>query len=111
MMAPAPTAEAVYIELWTSFASLLQCYSAAHGLHRDIQATVEVSSECIVLRCRNRWLEISHQGSKGTSQREDGSGGTFDLQLDGRVAINDGCNEGFEELDLVAERLAREITQ
>ena len=111
MTAPAPTADAVYVELWTSFASLLQCYTAAHGVNRDVQATVEVTSECIVLRCRNRWLELSHVGSTAAWQREDGSGSTFDLQLDGRVAMDDGCNQGFEEMDVVAERLAREITQ
>lgn len=107
MTALALNAADTYVELWTSFASLLQSYTAAHGLNLETQATVEVSSECIVLRAQNRWLEITHHGSEGKLQREDGSCASLHMQLDGQL----GMNEGFEEMDVVAERLAREITQ
>jgi len=105
--AVAPNASATYAELWTSFASLLRSYSAAHGLSHAALPTVEVTSECIVLRGQNRWLEITHHESEASWQREDGSGASFHLRLNGHVAMN----EGEEEMDAVAERLAREIMQ
>ncbi len=45
-------------ELWVSLASLLRSYTAAHGLNRREQATVELSETRILVRCGERWLRL-----------------------------------------------------
>ena len=91
------------IELWTSWASLLRSYAAAHGLNSRHHAVVEVGAEEIKLRVSARWLRFTH------NQVEDSNGNrsTFALQEDGTVKLNDVT----EEMDLAAERLAREMMQ
>jgi hypothetical protein len=92
-------------ELWTSWASLLRSYAAAHGLNSRHHAVVEVGADEITLRVGSRWLRFTHE----SLQDSDGNQSTFILQEDGKIKI-DGIAEE-EEMDLAAERLAREMMQ
>src|SRR5258705_10794325 len=85
-------------ELWTSWASLLRSYAAAHGLNSRHHAVVEVSADEIVLRVAGRWLRFTHEQIEDS----DGNRSTFHFQEDGTVKLNDIP----EEMDLAAERLA-----
>ena len=92
----------LHTELWTSWASLLRSYAAAHGLNSLHHAVVEVSANEITLRVSDRWLrftpsDLQHSGKAPIP---------FILTEDGNVRIN---NEPAEEIDFAAERLAREI--
>ena len=88
-------------ELWTSWASLLRAYAAAHGLNSRHHAVVEVGADEIMLRVANRWLRFTHD------QIEDSEGNrsSFSLEEDGTVKL-DGTTQ---EMDLAAEQLAREM--
>jgi hypothetical protein len=88
-------------ELWTSWASLLRSYAAAHGLNSRHHAVVEVGADEITLRVASRWLRFTHE----TLQDSDGNQSTFSFQEDGTVKINGIA----EEMDLAAEKLAREM--
>ena len=88
-------------ELWTSWASLLRSYAAAHGLNSKHHAVVEVGADEITLRVASRWLRFTHE----TIQDSEGNQSGFSLQEDGTVKLN-GITE---EMDLAAERLAREM--
>jgi hypothetical protein len=90
-------------ELWTSWASLLRSYAAAHGLNSRHHAVVEVGADEITLRVGNRWLRFTHE----SLQDSDGNQSAFSMQEDGTIKI-DGI---AEEMDLAAERLAREMMQ
>ncbi len=90
-------------ELWTSWASLLRSYAAAHGLNSRHHAVVEVGADEITLRVASRWLRFTHE----TMQDSDGNESTFALQEDGTVKMNGIA----EEMDLAAEKLAREMMQ
>jgi hypothetical protein len=90
-------------ELWTSWASLLRSYAAAHGLNSRHHAVVEVGADEITLRVASRWLRFTHE----TMQDSDGNGSTFALQEDGTVKMNGIA----EEMDIAAEGLAREMMQ
>lgn len=110
-MRPAISDEAVdrvFPELWISFASLLRAYTAAHGLNSGAEAQVECDSEVITVNIpsRSRWLRLSLQGADGSWKREDGSEGRFRLLLNGNIVVEMGTEE---EMDTIAERLAREI--
>lgn len=88
-------------ELWTSWASLLRSYAAAHGLSSSQHAVVEVSEDRITVRHRLNWISftpVAYENSEGSSV-------PFRLTENG-TAVVDG-NE--EEMDLAAERLAREL--
>lgn len=90
----------LHTELWTSWASLLRSYAAAHGLNATQHAVVEVSADEITLRVGDRWLRFTAtamQHSEATPAR-------FALTEDGLVMIGD---EPAEEMDMTAERLAR----
>ena len=50
-----------HVELWTSWASLLRCYAAAHGLNSRQHAVVEVGADEITLRVGSRWLRFTHE--------------------------------------------------
>ena len=93
----------LHTELWTSWASLLRSYSAAHGLNSRHHAVVEVGADEITLRVANRWLRFTHE----TLQYSEGNQSDFSLQEDGTVKLNGTT----EEMDLAAERLAREMMQ
>jgi hypothetical protein len=90
-------------ELWTSWASLLRSYAAAHGLNSRHHAVVEVGADEITLRVSSQWLRFTHE----ILEHSDGRRIPFSLQEDGTVKLN-----GIpEEMDLAAERLAREMMQ
>ncbi|HEX3893930.1 MAG TPA: transcriptional regulator [Terracidiphilus sp.] len=90
-------------ELWTSWASLLRSYAAAHGLNSRHHAVVEVGADEITLRVASRWLRFTHEMLQGS----EGQGYSFDMREDGTVELNGMA----EEMDLAAERLAREMMQ
>jgi hypothetical protein len=90
-------------ELWTSWASLLRSYAAAHGMNSPHHAVVEVGAEEITLRVASRWLRFTHE----MMELSDGGRSTFEMQEDGTVKLNGIA----EEMDLAAERLAREMMQ
>ena len=90
-------------ELWTSWASLLRSYAAAHGMNSTHHAVVEVGAEEITLRVASRWLRFTHE----MMEMSDGGRSTFEMQEDGTVKLNGVA----EEMDLAAERLAREMMQ
>jgi hypothetical protein len=93
----------LHTELWTSWASLLRSYAAAHGLNSRHHAVVEVGADEITLRVAGKWLRFTHD----TIQDSEGKQSDFSLQEDGTVKLNGIA----EEMDLAAERLAREMMQ
>jgi hypothetical protein len=88
-------------ELWTSWASLLRSYAAAHGLNSKHHAVVEVGADEITLRVADRWLRFTHD----TIEDSNGNRTAFNLQEDGTVKMNGTA----QEMDLAAEKLAREM--
>ncbi len=98
-----PSSDAVHIELWTSWASLLRSYAAAHGLNAAQHAVVEVSREAITLRVGSRWLRFTHGQVSGS----DVAAQPFGLNVDGTVRTGEGAAP--EEMDMAAERFAREM--
>ena len=97
----------LHTELWTSWASLLRSYAAAHGLSATQHAVVEVSANEITLRVGGRWLKFTEYAMQHGSTQETGEvPQPFALNENGTVAINDRPEE---EMDLAAERLAREM--
>ncbi len=95
----------VHVELWVSLASLLRSYTAAHGLNKSRQATVELGEERITVRHGDSWLDLKRSGAGVHWQRDDGRSGTLQMTEDGRLR----SAEGEEEMDLVAEAWAREL--
>ena len=98
-------------ELWSSFVSLIRSYTAAHGLNGTQQAVLEVSDDHLLVRAGERLLSIRFDGEHGSFARETGAATKFTLDEHGRVVQRSGP-EGpgnAEEMDMVAERLAREI--
>jgi hypothetical protein len=92
----------VHTELWTSWASVLRSYAAAHGLNAAHHAVVEVSVGKIILRVSDRWLRFT-----ATEMQHDGEAAVcFALTEEGDVRIGDGP---AEEMDMAAERLTREM--
>jgi hypothetical protein len=96
---------AVSVELWVSLASLLRSYTAAHGLNGNRQATVELGEERILVRHGDGWLDLKRDGAKVTWQREDGKTGTLELTEAGTLR----SETGEEEMDMAAERWARDL--
>jgi hypothetical protein len=94
--------ERLHTELWTSWASLLRSYAAAHGLNSTNHAVVEVSADEITLRVNDRWLRFTSSTMQDTNGRTE----DFTLTEDGNIRIN---NAPPEEMDMAAERLAREM--
>ena len=92
----------LFTELWTSWASLLRSYAAAHGLNAPQHAVVEVSAGEITLRVGARWLRFTANEveESGHSPRP------FHLNENGTVAVA-GAPE--EEMDIAAEHFAREM--
>ena len=122
----------LYVELWVSLASLLRSYTAAHGLNGKLQATVELGEERITLRHGDRWLALNRCGAEVNWQREDGSTGALEFteggslrpvnpwapsaRDQGRPAYGAVSEPGLqatgeEEMDMAAERWARELMQ
>jgi hypothetical protein len=97
----------LHTELWTSWASLLRSYAAAHGLSATQHAVVEVSADQITFRVGSRWVKFTEQEMQHGSTQEMGEAAqAFALNENGTVTIN-GAPE--EEMDFAAERLAREM--
>ena len=94
----------LHTELWTSWASLLRSYAAAHGLNSTHHAVVEVSANEITLRVNDRWLRFTPSDLRHNGQAPI----PFTLTEGGDVRIDNGPPE---EMDLAAERLAREMLQ
>jgi hypothetical protein len=98
-------------ELWNSFVSLIRSYTAAHGLNGTRQAVLEVSVDSLLVRAGERLLTVRFDGERGSFARETGPATEFTLDDHGRLSLEGGA-EGPgapEEMDMVAERLAREI--
>ena len=89
-------------ELWTSWASLLRSYAAAHGLNSPHHAVVEVSADEITLRVNTRWLRFTHS----TMQPSDAEPTPFHLNENGTVTLN---HQPEEDMDIAAEQFAREL--
>ena len=92
----------LHTELWTSWASLLRSYAAAHGLNSTHHAVVEVSANEITLRVNDRWLrftptEMHHSNAPAQP---------FALNENGTVTLN---HQPEQEMDIAAEHLAREM--
>jgi hypothetical protein len=100
-----PTTAQLYVELWVSLASLLRSYTAAHGLNKNLQATVELGEEKITVRHGNAWLDLTRRGSTINWRREDGRTGMLELAETG--CLRSGDTE--EEMDMAAEAWAREL--
>ena len=92
----------LHTELWTSWASLLRSYAAAHGLNAPQHAIVEVSASEITLRVGARWLRFTPTQVEGSDQPPE----PFHLNEDGTTSVAD---RPAEEMDLAAERFAREL--
>jgi len=105
MSATAQADHATARELWSSFVSLVRSYTAAHGLNGTRQAVLEVSEDCLLVRAGDRLLTVRFDGAQGTFARESSPATDFTLDEQGRVVIAGHA----EEMDMVAERLAREI--
>jgi hypothetical protein len=102
--------------LWSSFISLVRSYTAAHGLNGTRQAVLEVSADHLLVRAGERLLTVRFDGQRGTIVRDMGTGESsdvaeFKLDEQGRLVFKrSGTGESdTEEMDMVAERLAREI--
>ena len=93
--------ERVFTELWTSFASLIRSYGAAHGLNSHQFAVIEFGEEEIVVRAGSKWVRFTH----GERESGDGSKAPFALNEDGTVTL-DGK---MDEMDFAAERVTREL--
>lgn len=95
-------------ELWVSLASLLRSYTAAHGLNRKQQATVELGAEHIVVRAGDRWLKLDRNQAEVVWAREDATQGLMQFTVEGRLKDESGAEE---EMDMQAEAWARELMQ
>src|SRR5450755_4208842 len=71
----------LHTELWTSWASLLRSYAAAHGLNATQHAVVEVSADEITLRVGTHWLHFTATAV----QHDDAPPTPFALQENGTV--------------------------
>ena len=88
-------------ELWTSWASLLRSYAAAHGLNSNNFAVIEFGEEEILIRFGSKWTRFTHD----QQQSSDGNTSPFSLNEDGTVTL-DGK---IDEMDFAAERITREL--
>jgi hypothetical protein len=93
---------AVHTELWTSWASLLRSYAAAHGLNAIQHAVVEVSADEITLRVGSRWLRFTPTEVTAS----DHPPLAFRLNENGTATVG---NQPQQEMDIAAEQFAREI--
>lgn len=92
----------LHAELWTSWASLLRSYAAAHGLNSVHHAIVEVGADEVIVRVNDNWLRFS----ASEMERQGDVTVAFTIREDGNVSIDNGPPE---EMDFAAERLVREM--
>ena len=110
-----PATDQLYVELWVSLASLLRSYTAAHGLNKNRQATVELGEERITVRHGDAWLDLERDGALVRWKRENGTAGTLELTEAGQLRSRDPRSQNRdlghpeEEMDMVAEAWAREL--
>jgi hypothetical protein len=102
------THDRLWVELWVSLASMLRSYTAVHGLNGKIQATVELGEERIIVRSGDRFLKLDRNATEVGWARENGSSGSLNFTVDGRLKDEVGTEE---ELDMQAEAWARELMQ
>lgn len=91
----------VFTELWTSFASQIRSYAAAHGLNSRHHAVVEVGPDVITLRVNTRWLQFTHSEMTGDNDLLQ----PFAIHEDGTVTVG----AVTEDMDFTAERLTRDL--
>ncbi len=91
----------LHTELWTSWASLLRSYAGAHGLNATHHAVTEVGADQILLRVDTRVLRFTPT----EATLPNASPVPFALNEDGTATLNGET----EEMDLLAERLARDM--
>jgi hypothetical protein len=106
------TSDRLWPELWVSLASLLRSYTAAHGLNRKEQATVELGENQIIVRAGERWLKLDRHEAEIVWSREDLSRGLMRFTIEGRINTHVGHEEHEdreEEMDLQSEAWAREL--
>jgi len=105
-----PSAQVVREELWTSFASLLRSYVAAHGLQHlgEDAAHVEIGGSDILIRRGQKVVEFGLDFATGEciSKLNGKLDGRFKLLEDGVIQLED---ESVEQMDMAAERLARAL--
>lgn len=94
-------------ELWVSLASLLRAYAAVHGHKEGPSPVIEACGERISVRCGDKWLKLRRDGASINWERENGAGGTLELTEQGRLRSVDG----EEEMDMIALKLAQELTR
>lgn len=95
----------LYVELWTSLASLLHSYTAVHGLHNGSQAIIDSTNETITARHGKKSLILTRNYEIVTWTRENGTMGTLKLTISGNLR----ASKNEEAMDLAAERWAREL--
>ena len=88
-------------ELWTSWASMLRVYAAAHGLNNHHHAVVEIGAEEILLRVDTRWIRFTHT----TQTTSEGASQPFALNEDGTVTLG----PLIDEMDMAAEQATRTL--
>jgi hypothetical protein len=99
-------------ELWVSLASLLRSYTAAHGLNRRQQATVELGDDRILVRAGERWLRLDRAQADIIWARDDARRGLMRFTVEGRLFTHVGeveFEDNEEEMDMQAETWAREL--
>ena len=101
-MSGAILSERLHTELWTSWASLLRSYAAAHGLNATQHAVVEVSATEITLRVASQWLRFTET----ELHHSDEAPIPFSLNENGTVTLNHGPEQ---EMDIAAEQFARDM--
>jgi hypothetical protein len=104
--------ERLWAEFWVSLASLLRSYTAAHGLNRKEQATVELGENQIVVRAGDRWLKLDRHLADVIWTREDGKRGLMRFTVHGKLETHvgiEGHDHKEEEMDMQAEAWAREL--
>jgi cell division inhibitor SulA len=95
----------LFVELWTSLASLLRSYTAVHGLHAKREATVEQTEDKITVIHNEKWLRLTRNHAILTWMRENGTMGTLELTKSGTLR---GDNSE-EAMDLAAEQWALDL--
>jgi hypothetical protein len=100
-------------EFWISLASLLRSYTALHGIIGKRQAAVEHDQERITASCDKNWLDLKREGATVLWRRADGQSGTMEFTQAGslRSFELDRQEQREEEMDMTAERWARDLMQ
>jgi hypothetical protein len=102
----APNPE-VFAEFWISLASLLSTYTAAHGLGRNVKATVDLDEDKITVRHGKKCLDLKRDGAIITWTRENGNIGTLQLTEHGSLR----GPAGEQALDMAVEAWAQDLMQ